>query len=60
MYIYIYKYIYIHRAIMTEYTSSKNVSTTVFINFFSLTQCPSYSNKKSIYYAAILNYSKIA
>ena len=28
---------------MTEYTSSKNVSTTV--NLFSLTQCPSYNNK---------------
>ena len=30
---------------MTEYTSSKNVSTTVSFNLFSLTQCPSYSNK---------------
>ena len=30
---------------MTEYTSSKNVSTTVFFNIFSFTQCPSYSNK---------------
>ena len=29
---------------MTEYTSSKSVLTTVFINLFSLTQCPSYSN----------------
>ena len=39
-YIYIYKYIYIYisrRVIMTEYTPSKNVSTTVFFNLFSLT-----------------------
>ena len=27
---------------MTEYTSSKNVSITVFFNLFSITQCPSY------------------
>ena len=46
IYIDMYIYIYIHRVIMTEYTSSKNVSTIVFINFFSLTQCPYYSNKK--------------
>ena len=37
------QYIYIY--IMTEYTSSKSVSTTVFINLFSLTKCPSYSDK---------------
>ena len=30
---------------MTEHTSSKSVLTTVFFNLFSLTQCPSYSNK---------------
>ena len=29
---------------MTEYTSSKYVSTTVFINLFSFTQCPSHTN----------------
>ena len=45
IYIYIYIYTYTYRAIMTEYTSSKNVSTTVFFNIFSFTQCPSYSNK---------------
>ena len=27
---------------MTKYTSSKNVSITVFFNLFSITQCPSY------------------
>ena len=27
---------------MTEYTSSKNVLTAVFINLFSLTLCPAY------------------
>ena len=30
---------------MTEYTSSKSVLTTVFINLFSLTQCPSYIDR---------------
>ena len=29
---------------MTEYTSSKYVSTTVFINLFSFTQCPCHTN----------------
>ena len=44
---------------MTEYTSSKNVSTTVFFNLFSLTQCLSYSKKYNILYVTILNHSKI-
>ena len=50
---------------MTEYTSSKNVSITVFFNLFSLTQCLSYSNKIKyfllhfMFYVTILNYSKI-
>ena len=37
IYIYIYICIYINRVIMAEYTRSKNVSTTVFFNLFSLT-----------------------
>ena len=43
--IYIYIYIYAYRVVMTEYTSSKNVSTTV----FSFTQSPFYSNLYNIY-----------
>ena len=46
IYIYIiYIYIYICTVIITKYILSKNVSTTVFFNSFSLPQCPSYSNK---------------
>ena len=37
IYIYIYIYIYMYRVIMTEYTSSKNVSTTIFLNLFTYT-----------------------
>ena len=36
-------YIYIYRHYLK--TLSKNVSTTVFFNLISLTQCPSHSNK---------------
>ena len=35
---YVYIYIYIYRVIMTEYTPSKNISTTAFFNLFSLPQ----------------------
>ena len=42
-------YIYASRVVMTEHTSSKNVSTTVFFNFFSFTQSPFYSNLYNIY-----------
>ena len=45
IYTYIYIYIYIYSVIKTEYTLSKNVWTAVFINLFSLTQCPSYNTK---------------
>ena len=54
MYIYIYIYIYIHMVIMTEYTSSENVSITIFFNLFSSTHCSSYSNK--IKYFFMLQY----
>ena len=40
--------------IMTEYTSSENVSTTIFFNLFLSTHCPSYSNK--IKYFFMLQY----
>ena len=52
--IYIYIYIYIHMVIMTEYTSSENVSITIFFNLFSSTRCSSYSNK--IKYFFMLQY----
>ena len=52
--IYIYIYIYIHMVIMTEYTSSENVSITIFFNLFSSTHCSSYSNK--IKYFFMLQY----
>ena len=55
IYIYIHIYIYIYTLyiysvciyIYRHYlkTLSKNVSTTVFFNLISLTQCPSHSNK---------------
>ena len=54
VYIYIYIYIYIHMVIMTEYTSSENVSITIFFNLFSSTHCSSYSNK--IKYFFMLQY----
>ena len=54
MYIYIYIYISIHMVIMTEYTSSENVSITIFFNLFSSTHCSSYSNK--IKYFFMLQY----
>ena len=58
-YLYIYIlficiYIYIHMVIMTEYTSSENVSITIFFNLFSSTHCSSYSNK--IKYFFMLQY----
>ena len=54
IYMYIYIYIYIHMVIMTEYTSSENVSITIFFNLFSSTHCSSYSNK--IKYFFMLQY----
>ena len=54
LYVYIYIYIYIHMVIMTEYTSSENVSITIFFNLFSSTHCSSYSNK--IKYFFMLQY----
>ena len=51
---YLYVYIYIHMVIMTEYTSSENVSITIFFNLFSSTRCSSYSNK--IKYFFMLQY----
>ena len=51
---YLYVYIYIHMVIMTEYTSSENVSITIFFNLFSSTHCSSYSNK--IKYFFMLQY----
>ena len=53
-YLYVYIYIYIHMVIMTEYTSSENVSITIFFNLFSSTHCSSYSNK--IKYFFMLQY----
>ena len=35
---YMYVYIYTYMVIMIKYTPSKNISTTVFFNLFSLTQ----------------------
>ena len=40
---------------MTEYTPSKNISTIIFFNLFSLTQWQSYNNKISAYLSIYLS-----
>ena len=57
-YMYIYRVI-IHIVIIqqTEYTS-KNVSTTVFFNLFSVTLCPSYTYLLYILYIYIYIYNR--